>query len=92
MSAMVLTGLASLALAAGAPVHAVRLAAAASLVTGDPRVAGERWADIPGPAQIREMAAEVWTADAVARAWAEGQAMTLAEAIACAVGAPAPAR
>jgi tetratricopeptide (TPR) repeat protein len=82
MCALVLTGLASLALAADAPVQALHLASVASNTTSAPWVAGERWADVPGPLQIREAAARVLSQEAVIRAWAEGQAMTLDEAIA----------
>ena len=56
MSALMLSGLASLALAAGAVLPAVRLAGAASLVPIADWVAAERWTDVPGPLRIREAA------------------------------------
>jgi hypothetical protein len=53
MSALMLSGLAALTLAAGAVLPAVRLAAVASVVSIADWVAAERWADVPGPLQMR---------------------------------------
>jgi tetratricopeptide (TPR) repeat protein len=89
MSALVLTGLASLALAGGAPAQAVRLAgAAASITRSAPWVAAERWANWQhrlSTLQIREAAGQTLGQQESAQAWAEGQAMTLEQAIAYAL-------
>jgi hypothetical protein len=86
MCALVLTGLASLALAAGAPAQAVRLAGAAARITGNaPWVADERWSNWQNrlsPPQIREVAGQMLSQHDSAQAWAEGHAMTPEQAIA----------
>jgi tetratricopeptide (TPR) repeat protein len=85
-SAQALMGLASLALDEELPIQAVRLAGFVARITGEPTWAGAlHWADVPGPAQIWENAAQVLGKDRLIRAWAEGQALTLEQAIAYAL-------
>jgi tetratricopeptide (TPR) repeat protein len=85
-SANALTGLAALALQEGAAVRAVRLAGAGHLIARPttPNVMGE-WAHLPDALQIREAASKVLSDEDVAQSWAEGQVMTLEQAIAYAL-------
>jgi tetratricopeptide (TPR) repeat protein len=85
-SADALMGLASLALQEGAPVRAVRLAGAAHVAAkpGAWHVIGD-WGYLPDALQIREAAARVVSEEDVAQSWAEGQVMTLEQAIAYAL-------
>jgi tetratricopeptide (TPR) repeat protein len=85
-SADALLGLAALALQEGAAVQAVRLAGAAHVAARPavPNVIGE-WGHLPDAVQIREAATRVVSEADVAQSWAEGQALTLEQAIAYAL-------
>jgi tetratricopeptide (TPR) repeat protein len=89
-SAGALMGLAALALQEGAPVRAVRLAGAVHVAAkpaakpGAWHVIGD-WGYLPDASQIREAASRVLSEEDVAQSWAEGQVMTLEQAIAYAL-------
>jgi hypothetical protein len=94
-AALTLGGLAVVAGAEGRWAHALRLAAAAATAVGagSPRALVRVWG-LPDPAAVEPVRAHAWAAlgdSAAAAAWAEGQALTLEEAVAHALeDAPDP--